>query len=63
MVKADIDQLLQKQMDRKDFLKHAGLAALALSGIAGLLKTLVHAPTQSSLGYGGSAYGGNKSQK
>ena len=63
MVKADVEQLLQKQMDRKDFMKHAGIALLALSGIAGLLKTLLHTSTQASVGYGGSAYGGQKHQK
>jgi hypothetical protein len=60
MVKTDIEQLLQKQMDRKDFMKHTGIALLALSGVSGLLKTLLHTQTQSSLGYGSSVYGGQK---
>jgi hypothetical protein len=60
MVRPDISKLLQKEMDRKDFLKHTGLAVLALTGVAAALKLFVDKPTQTSgpLDYGDSAYGG-----
>ena len=60
MIRADIDELLQKQMDRKDFIKHAGIAVVALTGLSGILKMLVNTQTNASNGYGSSLYGGAK---
>jgi hypothetical protein len=59
-MRSELDNLLQKPMDRKDFLKHVGLGIVALTGVATILKTLngVNAPKRSS-GYGSSAYGGS----
>ena len=52
-----IQDLLQKRMDRKNFLKHVGIGVMALTGLSGALKLLQ--PAQSvDKGYGGSAYGG-----
>ena len=61
-MKDQLESLLEKNMDRRDFLKHVGIGFAALTGLAGLLKTL------NSLGaketphivgsYGASAYGG-----
>jgi hypothetical protein len=34
-----LEQLLEKNMDRRDFLKHIALGFAALTGLAGLLKT------------------------
>lgn len=61
-MKNEIDSLLQKEMDRKDFLKHVGLGFVALTGIAALIKTLngVGQPNRQSAGYGSSTYGGSK---
>ena len=61
-MKNEIDSLLQKEMDRKAFLKHVGAGFIALTGIAALLKTLngVGQPNRPSVGYGSSTYGGNK---
>jgi hypothetical protein len=59
MLRLDISNILQKEMDRKDFLKHTGMAVLALTGVAALLKVFVDKPGQTSgLEYGNSAYGG-----
>jgi len=58
-VKKDFDDLLQKQMDRRDFLKHVGIGFVALTGVATILKTLsTLSGKQQGVGYGASAYGG-----
>lgn len=63
MFKIDLSQLLEKEMDRKDFLKHVAVAAIALTGATAVLKALMHqSGTANSKaedkGYGSSAYGG-----
>lgn len=58
--------LMQKEMDRKDFLKHVGIAAVALTGISAILRVLSEQPTsvapsstsRRSFGYGSLPYGG-----
>lgn len=60
-MKNQLDSLLEKNMDRRDFLKHVGIGFAALTGMAGLLKTLNGFGTkeQAHVGsYGASAYGG-----
>ncbi len=63
-MKQELDTLLNKKMDRKDFLKHVAIAVVALTGVGALLKTLAPAPKQapavSHNGYGASVYGGQK---
>jgi len=63
-MKNEIDALLQKEMDRKDFLKHVGVGFVALTGVAALLKTLNgfggNARTRQTVGYGSATYGGKK---
>ena len=67
MLQLDTTQLLQKEMDRKDFLKHVGIGVIALTGLSAVLKTLIQQPTASKsasqAGYGGSAYGGVKTDR
>lgn len=70
-MKDDFSSLLQKEMDRKDFLKHVGIGFAVITGAATLLKTMngfgnplgrsVGSPTAGGYGngYGTSAYGGN----
>jgi len=64
MIKNNIAQLLETEMDRKDFLKLLGLGAVAATGITQILKALSQqspvrpAPTNNALSYGGSSYGG-----
>lgn len=63
MIKQQISSLLEKEMDRTDFLKHVGVAAITLIGIPVIIKTLSTVGTSTvqpskSSGYGSSAYGG-----
>ena len=64
MIKQNIAQLLETEMERKDFLKLIGLGVVAATGITQILKALTQqAPqrpmsTAQPLSYGGSAYGG-----
>ena len=71
MIKQQFDSLLQKEMDRKDFLKYSGGVILAAVGVTGMVRLLlgqssIPLPAQpqpntsmkpSGVGYGGSAYG------
>lgn len=60
-IKPQVAALLDKKMDRTDFIKHVAVGILAFSGIAGALRTLgVSQPNSSAQSYGGSAYGGSK---
>lgn len=58
--------LLEKEMDRKEFLKLIGMGLVAVTGITSLLKTFSalnsdsSSSTSSSFGYGSSPYGGGK---
>ena len=63
MIKNNISQLLETEMDRKDFLKLVGLGVVAATGLTQILKAMtqqsparpVAAKAQS---YGSSSYGG-----
>ena len=65
-MKQELSTLLNKKMDRKDFLKHVAIVIIAVTGFGALIKTLAPAPTTkqapavSHNGYGGSVYGGHK---
>lgn len=49
-------------MDRKDFIKHIAVGAVALVGGGALLPYITSPPAPSAdIGYGGSAYGGETS--
>ena len=52
-----VNELLQKRMDRKAFLKHVGIGVLAMTGLTGALK-LLQGGHKSTKGYGDNAYGG-----
>lgn len=59
-MKDDLASLLEKKMDRRDFLRHVGVAFVAATGATAVLKTLSSfgsKPT-ASVGYGSAAYGG-----
>ena len=66
MIKREIEKLLQKDMNRREFLAHVGAGALAVIGVTNLIKHLSDfngggKPQRSgSVGYGSSAYGGKK---
>jgi hypothetical protein len=58
-----VQSILQKEVSRKEFLQHIFFAVLAMMGINGLLKALSQSGSprrQPSMGYGSSAYGGDK---
>jgi hypothetical protein len=63
-LKQELNTLLNKKMDRKDFLKHVGIAVIAATGVGAVVKTLANSDSskvsQQSAGYGGSVYGGHK---
>lgn len=66
-IKEELNNLLTKKMDRKDFLKHVGIAVVAVTGLSAIIKTLAPVQTKqpsvarsNSSGYGSSAYGGTK---
>jgi len=64
-VQQDMHNLLQKEMDRKDFIKHVGVGFAAIVGITTVLKTISTmggSQKQAAAGYGASVYGGGKSQ-
>lgn len=54
--------LLEKEMDRREFLGHIGSLLLIILGLSGVVRFLVHGglseQRQRSGGYGTSAYGG-----
>lgn len=58
--KQDFTAILDKEMDRKDFIKHLGIGLLALTGLSTVLQNLAPVRERHSSGYGGSAYGGRK---
>ncbi len=67
MIKIDTEEILQKEMDRKDFLRNTGIAFGVLTGFAALVGKLnlldgTQKP-QANLGYGSSAYGGTDEKK
>lgn len=65
MIKAQVGQLLQKEMDRKDFLRHVGIAVAVVAGVPAFIAALNRLQSGSAtsaqrVGYGSSSYGGDK---
>ncbi len=64
MIKTQVAELLQKEMDRKEFLRHIGIAVAVIVGLPTLLSALSRLQggsiRQQSAGYGSSTYGGSK---
>lgn len=58
----DVQTLLQKKMDRREFIKHVGIGFAALVGVSAVLRTMssMGGNNQQSVGYGSSTYGGVK---
>lgn len=67
-VKEELNVLLNKKMDRKDFLKHVAIGVVALTGITAITRAFIPTnqpkvgkqSTPTNNGYGASAYGGTK---
>ncbi|HEX6461644.1 MAG TPA: hypothetical protein VFZ58_00030 [Candidatus Saccharimonadales bacterium] len=59
-MKPDVNKLLQKRMDRKDFLKHLGIGFAAITGVATVLKAVTSMTNSGTdaKAYGASVYGG-----
>jgi len=60
-----LQQIMQKDMDRKDFIQHVGIGFVAIAGVTTALKSLSQfgssgGSRQMPAGYGASAYGGSK---
>ncbi|HMH70095.1 MAG TPA: hypothetical protein VK502_01755 [Candidatus Saccharimonadales bacterium] len=65
-IQDDMQTLLQKEMDRKDFLKHVGIGFAAIVGITTVLKTVTSLSgngQKQSVGYSSGVYGGGQSSK
>jgi hypothetical protein len=63
MIKQAISNLLDAEMERKDFLKMVGLGLVATTGVVQMLNALSQQPKKNTVslqnqGYGGSTYGG-----
>ena len=66
MLKIDTTKLLQAEMDRKAFLKSAGIAFAGIIGVTAFVKNInsmtgansAQKTNVSAFGYGGSVYGG-----
>ena len=60
------DDLLPKEMDRKQFLQHVGAGVLAVVGVSGLIKALTDPHKQrskTSSGFGMGSYGGTSQEE
>ena len=77
MLNIDTSEIMEKEMNRKQFLRHVGIGVVAFTGVAAALKAISQVSTHDSDGsqsgvgtkaanaaspYGGSAYGGTKPQ-
>jgi hypothetical protein len=61
-MKNDVEKLLQKEMDRKGFIKHVAIGFAAIAGITTIAKTLstLSGGDKQAVGYGASTYGGQQ---
>jgi hypothetical protein len=60
-----LQTIVEKPMNRKEFLGYIGAAVLAVVGISGMVKALLHHNSSGSSqvvadGYGATAYGGSQ---
>lgn len=64
--KTDLNALLNKKMDRKDFLRNIALGLVVITGVTTVLRAFAPTPSRreetmsAPQGYGASAYGGSK---
>lgn len=59
-LQSDVQTLLQKKMDRREFIKHVGIGFAALVGVSAVLRSMSSMGNKQSVGYGASVYGGAK---
>lgn len=60
----EINDLLNKKMDRQSFIKHLLIVVVSVSGLGFLLRSLNHTDHPNAIsGYSGGAYGGHEDKK
>lgn len=60
-IQNDVQALLQKKMDRREFIKHVGIGFAALLGVSAVLRTMSSlGNNKQTVGYSGGVYGGTK---
>lgn len=58
-MKDQVQVLLNKKMDRQEFIKQIGLGLIAMTGVSAFVRSLAQKQKPSvDAGYGASAYGG-----
>lgn len=59
-----LEEILSKEMSRKEFLATVGLGLASVMGFSSIIKMLTgkHQQQSSGFGYGSSAYGGSKAR-
>lgn len=63
-IKTQFNAILNKKMDRQNFIKHVAVGIVAVSGAGSALKLLSSSkPKSQDVGYGDSAYGGAKTNE
>ena len=61
-MKDQLNLLLQRRMNRKDFLKHVGLLLALMVGLGSFMK-MIKPNVVAKTGYGSSVYGGNRNNR
>lgn len=60
-IQNDVQTLLQKKMDRREFIKHVGIGFAALIGVSAVLRTMSSlGGNKQTQGYNAGTYGGVK---
>ena len=60
-IQNDVQTLLQKKMDRREFIKHVGIGFAALIGVSAVLRTMSSlGGNKQTTGYSAGTYGGVK---
>lgn len=64
-IKTQVNAILNKKMDRQDFIKHVAVGVVAISGAGTALRLLTPKQSAPAVGnsYGSSAYGGASKPK
>jgi hypothetical protein len=59
-IQNEMQSLLQKKMDRRDFIRHIGIGFVALLGLSAFFRALssMNGTSKATVGYSAGAYGG-----
>lgn len=60
-IQNEVHALLQKKMDRRDFIKHVGIGFAAILGIGTIIRAMssMNGSNKSTVGYNAGVYGGS----